>query len=104
MENVHVMAGVPRIMRAMFEALAPTLKGGAPILSHTVHADYVYEARSPPGCRRSRRSTRRSTSAAIPITAARAAAWRWWPRAPRAAVDQAAAECFALLAGLRRGA
>src|SRR5436305_1365522 len=43
MENVHVMAGVPRIMQAMFEALAPTLEGGQPILSHTVHADYVYE-------------------------------------------------------------
>jgi molybdopterin-biosynthesis enzyme MoeA-like protein len=43
MGNVHVMAGVPRIMRAMFEALAPTLERGAPILSHTVHAHYVYE-------------------------------------------------------------
>jgi len=43
MENVHVMAGVPRIMRSMFEALAPGLEGGQPILSHTVHADYVYE-------------------------------------------------------------
>jgi molybdenum cofactor synthesis domain-containing protein len=43
MENVHVMAGVPRIMRSMFEALAPTLQGGQPILSHTVHAHYVYE-------------------------------------------------------------
>jgi molybdenum cofactor synthesis domain-containing protein len=43
MGNVHVMAGVPRIMRSMFEALAPGLEGGKPILSHTVHADYVYE-------------------------------------------------------------
>jgi molybdenum cofactor synthesis domain-containing protein len=43
MGNVHVMAGVPRIMRAMFEALAPTLEGGAPVLSRTVHAHYVYE-------------------------------------------------------------
>jgi molybdenum cofactor synthesis domain-containing protein len=43
MANVHVMAGVPRIMRSMFEALAPTLEGGAPILSRTVHADFVYE-------------------------------------------------------------
>src|SRR4051812_12587048 len=43
MGNVHVMAGVPRIMRAMFEALALTLEGGQPILSHTVHANYVYE-------------------------------------------------------------
>ncbi|GGC62273.1 molybdenum cofactor biosynthesis protein [Siccirubricoccus deserti] len=43
MANVHVMAGVPRIMRSMFEALAPTLEGGAPILSRSVHADFVYE-------------------------------------------------------------
>ncbi|RYJ03699.1 MAG: competence/damage-inducible protein A [Acetobacteraceae bacterium] len=43
MGNVHVMAGVPRIMRAMFEAVAPSLERGKPILSHTVHADYVYE-------------------------------------------------------------
>jgi molybdopterin-biosynthesis enzyme MoeA-like protein len=43
MENVHVMAGVPRIMRSMFEALSPSLGRGRPILSHTVHADYVYE-------------------------------------------------------------
>jgi molybdopterin-biosynthesis enzyme MoeA-like protein len=41
--NVHVMAGVPRIMRAMFEALAPTLERGRPILSRTVHAHGVYE-------------------------------------------------------------
>jgi molybdenum cofactor synthesis domain-containing protein len=43
MGNVHVMAGVPSIMRAMFEALAPGLEGGAPILSRSVHAHYVYE-------------------------------------------------------------
>ena len=29
MGNVHVMAGVPRIMQAMFEALAPTLRAPA---------------------------------------------------------------------------
>ena len=43
MGNVHVMAGVPRIMRAMFEALAPTLRGGRPIVSRSVHAHHVYE-------------------------------------------------------------
>ena len=43
MGNVHVMAGVPRIMRSMFEALAPKLPRGRPVLSHTVHADGVYE-------------------------------------------------------------
>ncbi|MEO6633975.1 MAG: molybdopterin-binding protein [Devosia sp.] len=31
--NVHVMAGVPIVMRAMLEAIAPTLKGGRKVLS-----------------------------------------------------------------------
>jgi molybdenum cofactor synthesis domain-containing protein len=35
--NVHVMAGVPRIMQAMFTTLAPTLAGGPPIISRAVH-------------------------------------------------------------------
>ncbi len=43
--NVHVMAGVPRIMRAMFEALAPTLAGGPPIVSRAVHAIGLLEGR-----------------------------------------------------------
>ena len=43
--NVHVLAGVPRIMQAMFEALAPRLQGGPPIASRTVHADGVMEGR-----------------------------------------------------------
>jgi molybdopterin-biosynthesis enzyme MoeA-like protein len=43
MENVHVMAGVPRIMQAMFEALAPSLAGGVPVVSRTVHALGIYE-------------------------------------------------------------
>jgi len=43
MGNVHVMAGVPRIMRSMFEALVPSLPRGRPIHSRTVHADGVYE-------------------------------------------------------------
>ena len=43
--NVHVMAGVPRIMQAMFESLAPSLEGGPPIASRTVHADGVMEGR-----------------------------------------------------------
>jgi molybdenum cofactor synthesis domain-containing protein len=34
--NVHVMAGVPVIMRAMLEAIAPTLKGGNKIISVSV--------------------------------------------------------------------
>jgi len=36
--NVHVMAGVPVIMRAMLEALAPILKGGKKVKSVTVKA------------------------------------------------------------------
>ncbi|WP_137152336.1 molybdopterin-binding protein [Devosia sp. FKR38] len=36
--NVHVMAGVPIIMRAMLEAIAPTLQGGKKVMSVTVKA------------------------------------------------------------------
>ncbi|MCS6761051.1 MAG: molybdopterin-binding protein [Candidatus Devosia symbiotica] len=36
--NVHVMAGVPVIMRAMLEALSPTLKCGKKVFSVTVKA------------------------------------------------------------------
>lgn len=43
MGNVHVMAGVPRIMQSMFEAIAPTLEGGRPVTSRTVHAVGVFE-------------------------------------------------------------
>ena len=41
--NVHVMAGVPRIMQAMFSALAPTLHGGTPVQSRAVHAAGLLE-------------------------------------------------------------
>lgn len=41
--NVHVMAGVPRIMRAMFEELAPRLAGGKPVVSASWHADGLLE-------------------------------------------------------------
>ncbi|HRQ60146.1 MAG TPA: molybdopterin-binding protein [Alphaproteobacteria bacterium] len=34
--NVHVMAGVPRIMQAMFENVLETLEGGPPFLSNTI--------------------------------------------------------------------
>jgi molybdenum cofactor synthesis domain-containing protein len=37
--NVHVMAGVPAIMQAMFDGLRHVLKGGAPLLSRTVDGD-----------------------------------------------------------------
>lgn len=36
--NVHVMAGVPMIMRAMLESIAPTLKGGRKVHSITVRS------------------------------------------------------------------
>lgn len=35
-QNVHVMAGVPKIMQAMLEAIAPTLTGGRKVQSLTV--------------------------------------------------------------------
>jgi len=37
MGNVHVMAGVPRVMQSMWEALGPTLKGGTPVQSRATH-------------------------------------------------------------------
>jgi molybdenum cofactor synthesis domain-containing protein len=43
--NVHVMAGVPRIMQAMFETLAPRLAGGPPVMSRAVHAAGLPEGR-----------------------------------------------------------
>jgi molybdenum cofactor synthesis domain-containing protein len=38
MENVYVMAGVPRVMQSMFEWLAPHLRGGQRIEQRAVHA------------------------------------------------------------------
>lgn len=38
-ENVFVMAGIPSIARAMFDALAPTLRGGDPVFSSNVDAE-----------------------------------------------------------------
>ncbi len=35
-ENVYVMAGVPDIMRSMFDSVLPTLKHGKPIISKSV--------------------------------------------------------------------
>ncbi len=34
--NVHVMAGVPKVMQAMMDEIAPTLRRGAPMLSRTL--------------------------------------------------------------------
>jgi molybdenum cofactor synthesis domain-containing protein len=43
--NVHVMAGVPSIMQAMLDSIAPTLKGGATMLSETIEAAGLPEGR-----------------------------------------------------------
>jgi molybdenum cofactor synthesis domain-containing protein len=43
--NVHVMAGVPRVMQAMWESLAPTLRGGTPVVMRAVHAPGLAEGR-----------------------------------------------------------
>ena len=37
--NVHVMAGVPAVFKAMVESILPTLTGGAPLLSESVRID-----------------------------------------------------------------
>ncbi|MCB1557133.1 MAG: competence/damage-inducible protein A [Alphaproteobacteria bacterium] len=39
MENTYVMAGVPRIMQAMFDYILSILVAGKPILSHTITCD-----------------------------------------------------------------
>ena len=41
--NVHVMAGVPRIMRAMFDALEPRLGSYRPVCSTALHAEGLHE-------------------------------------------------------------
>ena len=37
--NVYVMAGIPSVMQAMLDEIAPTLKTGAKVLSETIRAD-----------------------------------------------------------------
>lgn len=39
MGNVHVMAGVPTIFRAMVESVLPGITGGAPLMSESVRID-----------------------------------------------------------------
>jgi molybdopterin-biosynthesis enzyme MoeA-like protein len=39
MGNVFVMAGVPKIMQAMFDGIKHRLKGGSPMLSRTVRVE-----------------------------------------------------------------
>jgi len=38
LQNVFVLAGVPKIMQAMLDSIVPTLKGGRPVQSITVRA------------------------------------------------------------------
>ena len=40
MENVYIMAGVPKIMQAMMDAIAPTLEGGTKILSQAIDCNF----------------------------------------------------------------
>ncbi|MEN8893811.1 competence/damage-inducible protein A [Planktotalea arctica] len=39
LENVHVMAGVPSVFKAMVASVLPTLTGGAPLLSQSLRID-----------------------------------------------------------------
>ena len=39
LRNVHVMAGVPSVFKAMVESVLPTLTGGSPLLSETVRIE-----------------------------------------------------------------
>ncbi|APH53869.1 Putative competence-damage protein [Granulibacter bethesdensis] len=41
--NVHVMAGIPSVMQAMFQDLVRRLPAGLPVLSRTVHAWNIAE-------------------------------------------------------------
>jgi len=38
-ENVHVMAGVPKVFQAMVASLLPSLTGGAPLISRSLRID-----------------------------------------------------------------
>ena len=41
LENVHVMAGIPKVFQSMLAWLLPQLEGGQPILSETVRAEVI---------------------------------------------------------------
>lgn len=38
-QNVHVMAGIPRVMQSMFDAIKPTLRRGAKMLSRSIECN-----------------------------------------------------------------
>jgi molybdopterin-biosynthesis enzyme MoeA-like protein len=99
MHNVHVMAGVPRIMRSMFEALAPSLQGGRPILSRSVHAHYVYEGQIADGLSVIQAKYPALDLGSYPYYRGRGGGVALVAKGTDgAAVEQAAAEMFALLA------
>lgn len=47
LENVYVMAGVPRIMQAMLDHILGTIQSGVPILSHTVSCSLAESTLAP---------------------------------------------------------
>jgi molybdopterin-biosynthesis enzyme MoeA-like protein len=99
MGNVHVMAGVPRIMRSMFEALAPTLEGGQPIVSRTVHAHHVYEGQIADGLSAIQAKYPALDLGSYPYYHGRGGGVALVAKGTDAAAVQAAsAECLALLA------
>ena len=63
--NVIVMAGVPAVMQAMLDEVAPKLKTGAKMLSETIRADAQGGRRRHANSARSPRRIRRRSSAAI---------------------------------------
>ena len=73
MANVFVMAGIPRVMQGMFDAVKHDLKGGHPMLSRTVSC-HLPEGVIAKGPGESRRAMATSTSAPIPSTAAASSA------------------------------
>jgi molybdenum cofactor synthesis domain-containing protein len=77
-ENVFVLAGVPKIMQAMLDLVLPKLEGGVKV--HARAATIYATSRS--GSPRSRRIFRASRSAAIPSSGHRGRARRSWCAAP----------------------
>ena len=70
-ENVHVLAGVPKIMQAMLDNILPTLEGGAVVLSRSVTMFMPEGEIAMHLARGCRTSIPPSISAAIPSSARR---------------------------------
>ena len=81
--NVHVMAGVPRIMRAMFDALEPRLGSYRPVCSTALHAEGLHEGTLAAGLERIQaRFPQLDVAPTRSSARTDAAGWRWSPRAP----------------------